>query len=85
MRLKSLRARQKPKTQPALLKTVIKLQQKYMQPLPISEAKKRDLMVLCKQRVIDKDYKWYKDLPVAAAVVDKVPLPNIGETSDTED
>ena len=83
MRPKSLRTRrQKPEAQT----TEKILQHKYAQPFPISSAKKRDLVELCKKNVIDKDYhKWYEDLPVAADIVDKVPLPNTGDTSDTED
>jgi len=62
------------------------LKQKYKNQLPISKAKKDDLLDLCKQNVIHADYHgWYKDLPVASNVIDKVPLPSINEDSSTED
>ena len=43
-------------------------------------------MELCKKKVIDKDYHlWYEKRPVAADVVDTIPLPNVGESTDIED
>ena len=66
--------------------SAIALQQKYKGLLPISKAKKKDLMDLCRSRVIDADYHaWYEALPEASDLVDKLPLPDIAEESSTED
>ena len=64
----------------------ITLQPKYKKQLPISKAKKDDLIALCNKNVIDGEYHaWYKALPVAAGITDKVPLPSVDEESSTED
>ena len=55
--------------------SVIALQPKYKSQIPISKAKKKDLMDLCRNKVIDEVYhSWYEALPVATGVVDKLPL-----------
>ena len=62
----------------------ITLQPKYKKQLPISKAKKDDLIELCTKNVIDKDYHaWYAALPVAAGITDKVPLPAVDEETST--
>ena len=62
--------------------SVIALLPKYRSQIPISKAKKKDLMDLCRNKVIDEVYhSWYEALPVASGVVDKLPLPDVDEES----
>lgn len=58
------------------------LKPKYKAPIPISKAKKKDLIDLCKAKVIDTDYHtWYEALPVCDGGIDRLPLPNADEDS----
>lgn len=57
---------------------------KYKAPIPISSAKKRDLVSLCEQMVIPKNHhQFYLDLPCNDAVKDRLPEPD--EEEDEEE
>lgn len=65
---------------------VPKLQPKYRNQIAISQAKKKDLMDLCKKKVIDEEHHgWYEQLPVMDGVIDKLPLPDVTEDTDNDD
>lgn len=58
---------------------------KYRQKIPISAAKKRDLMTLCKNGTIPKDHHdYYKNLPSSSTVKDKLPESDIEESDRDE-
>jgi len=62
------------------------LRPKFTTQIPISQAKKRDLLDLCRNKVIDKDcHPWYEALPVSSRIEDKLPLPDINEEICNED
>lgn len=66
--------------------TVIALQPKYKSQIPISKAKKKDLMDLCRSKATDEVYySWYEALPVASGVVNKLLLPDVDENSCGEE
>ena len=54
--------------------------------LPVSEAKKRDLISLCAAGVIPKTYHVFcQDLPASSAADNKLPEPDVKDTeSDTD-
>ena len=53
----------------------------YESRLPISAAKKKDLLKLLKDRVIPAEYgQWYSSLPVSKSVRDNLPEPSANET-----
>lgn len=55
----------------------------YGNQLPISIAKKRDLLRLCSKNVIPQEYHgWYKSLPVHKSVKDRAPESAVGSESD---
>ena len=62
------------------------LPRKYHAKQPISEAKKKDLLTLCKTGVISEEHHgYYMSLPCAGSVVDKLPQPDAEEDDvDTE-
>lgn len=59
---------------------------KYTSKLPISKAKKNDLLSLCKSGFIpNEDHKYYEDLPTSGKVKDKLPEPDIDEELEDTD
>jgi len=64
----------------------IKLQRKYKAKQAISLAKKKDLLSLCKSRVIPVEYHYfYKGLPANAKVNDTLPSPDAEEDEQDSD
>ena len=63
------------------------LTRKYQKKIPISAAKKKDLMQLCKSGVIPVEYhEYYKSLPSSNSSKDTLPEPDVMEdTSDDSD
>lgn len=62
------------------------LQRAYNSKLPISAAKKKDLMNLVKSHVIPADYSaWYSNLPVSKTARDCLPEPGADEAEDETD
>lgn len=58
---------------------------KYKQKLPVSASKKKDLIALCKNGSIPKDFhEYYKNLPSSASVQDKLPEPDAQESDGDE-
>lgn len=65
--------------------TDIQIAQLYSKRLPISKAKKKDLLKLCDKNIIPHQLqKWYQDLPCAENVVDSTAEPGV-EDSDVEE
>ena len=57
----------------------------YQTRIPISEAKKKDLVKLCTQLVIPAEiYEWYKSLPTASRTKDRLPEPAVGDSADDD-
>ena len=53
----------------------------YSQKLPVSEAKKRDLLNLCREGVIPTEYHaYFKDIPSSKNMRDFLPYPDALET-----
>ena len=62
------------------------LHPKYSKQLVISSTKRKDLLDLCKTRVIDSVYhSWYESLPTCTGKVDHIPPPDINERSADND
>ncbi|XP_062577208.1 uncharacterized protein LOC134239069 [Saccostrea cucullata] len=60
------------------------LPRKYNGKQPVSQAKKKDLLNLCKSKVISPEYHdYYKNLPCSNNVVDRLPEPDADE-DDTD-
>ena len=58
---------------------------RYVSKLPISAAKKKDLLNLCKSGVIPSEFHiFYKSLPSQQSVRDRLPEPDILENSDND-
>lgn len=57
----------------------------YRQPLPISHAKKRDLLKLCSDLVIPSCYHGYYNSLPSGNLLDRLPEPDIIESSDDTD
>ena len=54
--------------------------------MPISEAKKKDLLKLCTQPAIPKEmHGWYKDLPTVKQTRDRLPEPGVDDSGDDDD
>lgn len=61
-----------------------KIPKAYSSPLPISEAKKKDLINLCKKGIIPQElHLWYESLPTSNEVIDRIMEPDV--TEDGED
>lgn len=61
------------------------LKQLYDRPLPISEAKKKDLLKLCKTGTIPEEFHgWYKSLRTEENEIDRVPETDVEEESEAE-
>lgn len=74
-----------PRGRPTVPETSTELPRKYRSKLPISDAKKKDLLTLCKTGIIsDEHHEFYKWLPSGPSVVDKVPEPDMEEDDDTD-
>jgi len=59
------------------------LKQAYIRPLPVSEAKKKDLMKLCQKGVIcEKFHAFYEQLCTASNIVDTLPEPDVTEETE---
>jgi hypothetical protein len=75
-----------PSSVPAPPASTVALQPKYTRQIPISRAKKKDLIDLCRTKVIDDDYySSYEALPADTGVEDKLPSPEVEEESCNED
>ena len=62
------------------------LGQAYQTRIPISEAKKKDLVKLCTQLVIPPEmHEWYKSLPTTSRTKDRLPEPAVGDSADDDD
>ena len=71
------------KAQPDVL--TMTFRPKYHAHLPITDAKKADLMSLCKNGTIPTQYHdYYKTLPAGKQKVDRLAEPNQSESSDDE-
>ncbi|CAB3254115.1 unnamed protein product [Arctia plantaginis] len=63
----------------------ITLKQLYLNPFPVSEAKKRDLLSLCTKKIIPEEYHgWYSSLPTATNEADHLPEPSVDEESSQD-
>lgn len=72
-------------TVPQANPTVVQLKQLYYKPLPISEAKKKDLLGLCNKKIIPEEYHgWYSSLPTHSGA-DRLPGPAVDEESSAEE
>ncbi|KAK7089570.1 hypothetical protein V1264_024516 [Littorina saxatilis] len=59
---------------------------RYSSKLPISEAKKRDLLSLCKSAIIpEQHHDYYKALPSSTSAADKLPEPDFEEEDADSD
>ena len=57
----------------------------YKGKIPISEAKKKDLINLCKKFVIPEEvHPWYEALPTSKNVKDQVPEPSVEDSGDDD-
>ncbi|KAF6201324.1 hypothetical protein GE061_005772 [Apolygus lucorum] len=57
----------------------------YHKQLPILEAKKRDLITLCRKNVIPKNLQqWFHNLPTSKTTVDRAAEPAMSDDSDEE-
>ncbi|CAG5026767.1 unnamed protein product [Parnassius apollo] len=62
------------------------LQQLYNKTLPITVAKKKDLLKLCEKGVIPEEYHdWFQSLAIDNRTVDFLPEATISEESDLSD
>jgi hypothetical protein len=58
----------------------------YSSKQPISEAKKKDLVSLCRSGIIPEDFhQYYESLATSKHIRDKLPSPDAEEKSDNED
>ena len=58
----------------------------YAVPLPISEAKKRDLTGLCRKGIIPQElHPWYASLPTSNDVQDRSLEPDVHDESEESD
>ncbi|CAG4934694.1 unnamed protein product [Parnassius apollo] len=79
-----LSTRAKKRKETTTPQTIV-LKQLYLNPLPISEAKKRDLLSLCTKKIIPEEYHgWYSSLPTATNQADRLPEPSIDEESSED-
>ena len=66
--------------------TTHELPRKYSGKIPISEAKKNDLLDLCKSLVIPEVYRgFYEAIPTSRTVKDKLPLPDVQDNESDSD
>lgn len=64
--------------------TAVQLKPLYLKRLPISEAKKKDLLALCDKQIIPEEYHgWYSSLPTHTGA-DRLPGPSVDEESSQE-
>lgn len=62
------------------------LENLYLEALPISAAKKKDLINLCNTGVIPEEYHgWYKQLKSSTDAVDLIPDDPVSDSLDDED
>lgn len=62
------------------------LVRKYKESLPVSAAKKKDLLTLCKDCVIPKEFHdYYQNLKASEAVKDRLPEPDKDEEEEEEE
>ncbi|KAL8606590.1 hypothetical protein ACOMHN_009475 [Nucella lapillus] len=70
---------------PISVTTIEELPRRYAQRLPISAAKKADLMDLCRLRIIPPTHHlFYKNLPSDCQAQDRLPDPDATEDTDTD-
>ncbi|KAK7500448.1 hypothetical protein BaRGS_00008355 [Batillaria attramentaria] len=59
---------------------------RYTEKLPVSEAKKRDLVSLCRSGVIPEDHHpFYENLPTASSKVDRLEEPDVEDVDSGEE
>lgn len=59
---------------------------RYKSKIPISAAKKKDLVQLCKSGVIPSEFhEFYKNLPSQQSIPDRLPLPDVLESDSGSD
>ena len=59
---------------------------RYKSKLPISAAKKKDLLSLCKSGIVPLEFhEYYKSLPSHKSVKDRLPEPDIQESNSDVD
>ena len=57
----------------------------YQTRIPISEAKKKDLVKLCTQRVIPAEmHEWYKSLPTTSRTKERLPELAVDDSADDD-
>jgi len=57
----------------------------YENKIPISDAKKKDLLALCKDGTIPEEYhSYYNNVPSDSSVKDVVPEPDLYDEMDNE-
>ena len=62
------------------------LQAAYKAKIPISAAKKKDLIQLCDKGIIPEEFHaYYNSLPAKAGTIERVPLPGSDESDDTDE
>lgn len=58
----------------------------YSAPLPISEAKKKDLISLCRKGIKPQElHSWYESLPTSNDVQDRALEPDVNDESEESD
>ena len=55
-------------------------------PIPISKSRKRDLIGFCDKGTMPQFFDpFYEDLPCEMTAVDRLPVPDVDESSDDEE
>ena len=68
------------------LTDIVELQGRYEGKLPISDAKKKDLLSLCERHIIpETHWQYFKDLPTQRSVIDRIPMPDALESDQDTD
>lgn len=58
----------------------------YKHKLPISEAKTRDLVSLCRSNIIPEEHHpFYEALPTSSAAADTLPEPDVNDSDEDTD
>ncbi|CAH0692027.1 unnamed protein product [Spodoptera exigua] len=57
----------------------------YSSPIPISEAKKKDLLNLCTKGIIPQElHSWYETLPTSKDIIDRLCEPDVAEEGEND-
>lgn len=57
----------------------------YSSPIPISEAKKKDLLNLCTKGIIPQElHSWYETLPTSKDIIDRLCESDVAEEGEND-